>query len=222
MYSKTTMKQRVLLKGADAVDLMNRISTADLGRLSLGVPTLSLFLNPQGKILCAFELTKIDDQSFEAVFDGPFLDVLDRYTFAEKYTVTRLDPIEDPGSSDRERILALEPKLGFEFQNDGNTNPLEINLLKAIHENKGCYPGQEVIEKIISLGSPARKLALVEGSSSDLLPATVFDAESNQEAGTLTSFSDGVGLAILKRTHQKPGAKLKTQAGNFEVVKLQP
>lgn len=48
---------------------------------------------------------------------------------------------------------------GKEIQPDAN--PLELNLRSAIADQKGCYPGQEVIEKIIAIGSPAKRLCLV-------------------------------------------------------------
>ncbi|MCM0607119.1 MAG: hypothetical protein KA715_13600 [Xanthomonadaceae bacterium] len=48
---------------------------------------------------------------------------------------------------------------GIEIQPD--SNPLDLALVSAIADQKGCYPGQEVIEKIIALGSPAKRLCLV-------------------------------------------------------------
>jgi len=105
------------------------------------------------------------------------------------------------------RIRNLSPRIGFEILAD--QNPLEINLHWAIAANKGCYPGQEVIEKIISLGSPARRLCRVEITSNT--PATFIDLPAeirgveDQTApaiGKLTSYdpTTGSALAVLRKT----------------------
>lgn len=45
---------------------------------------------------------------------------------------------------------------------DKNTFALEAGTLPWIDRNKGCYPGQEVVEKSLNLGHPARILIAVE------------------------------------------------------------
>lgn len=115
------------------------------------------------------------------------------------------------------RITALAPRLGHELT--AQANPLELGLGAGIAENKGCYPGQEVIEKIISLGSPARKLALIEGSGlSNGLALT----ESGVEVGKLSSVTgDGRrGLAVLRKTAAEAGRALTTTAGAARVSRV--
>ena len=77
--------------------------------------------------------------------------------------------------TERERVLALCPRVDHELVFDAN--PLELGLRAAIADNKGCYPGQEVIEKIISLGSPHMGAPLeqavhVASYAANLLPET--------------------------------------------------
>ena len=60
------------------------------------------------------------------------------------------------------RIQNLTPKVDAEITSA--SMPLEIGLQDAIAGNKGCYPGQEVIEKVVSLGSPAKRLAQIRGN----------------------------------------------------------
>ena len=48
-----------------------------------------------------------------------------------------------------------------EFTN--GVTPLDVNALAGIVQQKGCYPGQEVIERTIAIGRPARKLVMVLG-----------------------------------------------------------
>ena len=215
------MKQRVLLKGADVIDLLHRISSLDLKHIEFNQKKQGLLLNPQGKILSYFETILTAPNALQVEFEGSFLEILEQYTFAEQYTVEKLAPSSEDDLSEKDRILNLTPKMGNEFQSTGETNPLEVNLKTAISDQKGCYPGQEVIEKIIAIGSPAKKLCLLEGTaSSELkLPAILLNAK-NEEAGILTSYADGVGLAILKRTQLKEGIELFHSPFQFTLKKV--
>lgn len=115
------------------------------------------------------------------------------------------------------RIMALSPRAGRELT--AQANPLELGLGAGIAENKGCYPGQEVIEKIISLGAPARRLARLEGRG---LTAGLAVSDGGIQAGTLTSVTrDGrAGLAILRKTAAVAGRELASGAGTVRVSNL--
>ena len=202
------MKQRVLLKGKDGIDLLHRISTIDLRQPKLNEKMMGLILNPQGKIRSQFFITVLNRDEAEIEFADNFLVVLEEITFGEHYEIESLAPLNSVAVSEHARILSLTPKLGNEFKSNAETNPLEVNLRSAIHDQKGCYPGQEVIEKVISLGSPARKLCLVEGNlDSVICPATLTNS-SGLEAGLLTSYDQGLGLAVIKRPYLKENEPL--------------
>ncbi|CAN5430527.1 glycine cleavage T C-terminal barrel domain-containing protein [soil metagenome] len=97
--------------------------------------------------------------------------------------------------------------------------PLEADLNSAIHTNKGCYPGQETIAKILNLGHPARKLVGVVWETGDP-PATqtVLEIDS-KEIGRITSstYSPGlkaaIGLAMVRWQHRAPGTKIVATSG---------
>jgi folate-binding protein YgfZ len=216
MYSKKAMKQRILLTGRDGIDLLQRITTLDFKRLPPGVSHPGLILNAQGKILSYFEAIQTDSKDqIELTFEDQFLELLDQYTFSEKYQITPLTNPAESTQDDTDRIQKRIPKCGKEFLPNGETNPLEINLQIAIHDQKGCYPGQEVIEKIIAIGSPAKRLCLVKlisETKSDLpLPLDL-------DFGKLTSFTHPYGLAIVRKTHITPGTSLKANDLTFEVL----
>ncbi len=124
------------------------------------------------------------------------------------------------------RIQALKPKVGVELTLDAN--PLELGMKSSIADQKGCYPGQEVIEKIIALGSPARRLALIEGRSSkkDFTPLEKITLpDQTTEVGQLTSFhsttdGDWVGLAILKKIHAKENQSVSLGQTQGEIKRL--
>lgn len=130
---------------------------------------------------------------------------LDRFVAAEGGRRIGEDEFE------KSRIAALFPRIDRELVFDAN--PLEIGLREAVADNKGCYPGQEVIEKIVSLGSPARRLALLTGTG--LLPARGAGLKSadGAEAGAVTSAARAEGegflaLALLRKTMATEGNKL--------------
>ncbi|NDG86203.1 MAG: hypothetical protein EBX52_14335, partial [Proteobacteria bacterium] len=154
------MKQRILLKGKAGLDLLHRISSINVQTLKPRTPAQGLILNLEGRILSFFEITLQDSDSAWIRCDSGFVPMLDHYTFSEHYVIEALPESDETRTSELERVLSLTPKQGNEFELDGKTNPLEVNLRHAISDQKGCYPGQEVIEKIIAIGSPARKLCL--------------------------------------------------------------
>ena len=222
MYISPTMKQSVLLKGAQGLELLHRISSLDVLGLEPGSKRKGLILNPAGKILSFFEIEKLDATRALIDFEPGFLEHLDHYTFAERYELEPLAPPPPIAEPLLDRILALRPEVGFEFHLNGETNPLEVNLQSAISDQKGCYPGQEVIEKTISLGSPAKKLALIKALHlvTELnTPAKIFSSDQH-EVGVLTSYASGYGLAILKRTHLKPSTPLLIENQEFIVERV--
>jgi len=107
------------------------------------------------------------------------------------------------------RLRALRPRLDHEITTAAN--PLELGMRDAVAENKGCYPGQEVIEKIVALGAPARRLVRIEGHGPAPSEGTPVSA-NGVEAGTVTSsVAEGAGylaLAVVRKTHAQAGLEL--------------
>jgi tRNA-modifying protein YgfZ len=119
------------------------------------------------------------------------------------------------------RVEAGTPAFGTDM--DGGTIPLEAGLEgRAISFTKGCYPGQEVVIRIIHRGGGrvARKIAglRVAGatvpSHGDLLRA------GDREAGRVTSAVwsprvDGpIALAMVHRDFLAPGTELSITHGD--------
>jgi folate-binding protein YgfZ len=121
------------------------------------------------------------------------------------------------------RIESLRPRVDHELTED--VLPLEIGLREAIAEQKGCYPGQEVIEKIISLGSPPKRLVRIEGTSATPQPGDPILNLSNPpvEIGRVTSVTSSssdhssnaprnfIALGIVKKIHAKDGLPVQFQ-----------
>ncbi len=125
------------------------------------------------------------------------------------------EPVQDLTFKEIEawRISSLRPKMDSEITE--SSGPLELGLKDAIAENKGCYPGQEVIEKIAALGSPPKRLVKISGEG--MAPQSgdpVFSlAESPTEVGQITSVSCAengfVALGLLNKIHAKEGLSVR-------------
>ena len=97
--------------------------------------------------------------------------------------------------------------------------PLEIGLRTAIADNKGCYPGQEVIEKIVALGSPAKRLVRIEGVGTPPLVGDRIQAidpsthQAGAEIGTITTSSTS-GLSSSIASNSSPSLEKNTSPDN--------
>jgi len=67
--------------------------------------------------------------------------------------------VATPGQLQEWRTEVVRPWYGNFLSQD--VMPLELGLLDGVSQGKGCYPGQEVIERIITQGAPPRRLARV-------------------------------------------------------------
>lgn len=108
----------------------------------------------------------------------------------------------------------------FGVDMDEHTLPPEAGLdQRAISYQKGCYLGQEIIERIRSRGHVNRRLAgLYLGG--DTLPAAGTKLLSNgKEVGQITTavLSPALGrplaLAYVRREHLAPGTRLRLETG---------
>jgi len=98
------------------------------------------------------------------------------------------------------RVVGGAPRAGAEWTMDAS--PLEVSDLWGVTEGKGCYPGQEVIERTLALGRPPRALVSLAVEAAVDVGAPVHDASG--EVGRVTSASTlGTGpthaLALVKR-----------------------
>jgi glycine cleavage system T protein len=123
------------------------------------------------------------------------------------------------------RIEAGIPKYGFELAED--VLPLEAGLLNAISFTKGCYLGQEIVERARSRGHVNWKLAGLKIESRTVPPRGEKLMHDGKETGEVTSacLSPTVGnviaLAYLRREVADPGVKLTLASGaGAEVASL--
>jgi glycine cleavage system T protein len=124
------------------------------------------------------------------------------------------------------RIEAGIPRYGQELGED--TIPLEAGLYNALSFSKGCYVGQEIVERARSRGHLNWKLmGLIVGAPATPPLGEKLTAEG-KEVGEITSscVSPSMGktlaLAYLRREVAEPGTKLTLASGPLAEVTALP
>jgi len=105
------------------------------------------------------------------------------------------------GSSDEyeiARVLASWPIMGVDMTTD--STPSETGLTDvAVSFTKGCYPGQELVERMDSRGTAApRSLRLIRVADGARVGEPV--VLNGQEIGVYTSVCQDFALALIKRS----------------------
>jgi folate-binding protein YgfZ len=124
------------------------------------------------------------------------------------------------------RIEAGIPKYGSELAED--TLPIEAGLLNAVSFSKGCYLGQEIVERARSRGHLNWKLVglLLESSttpqSGDRLRS------GDKDVGEITSTCPSpaldriIAMGYVRREFSDPGAKLAVSSGGVAEITSLP
>jgi len=183
---------------------------------------------PHAKVMPTLGVTKIrwHDQEltlFRHDFCGCFgveifLPVGDAETFWKELTDSDRSISATPVGDDAIEIHRIEtgiPRAGFEITDEylpAETRQLE----RAVNYNKGCYLGQEVVERMRSRNVVARQLCglQIEG---DFFPSPGAELilDNDKSVGTLTSVCNSiakksiVGLAYVKSTSSKTGTTVR-------------
>jgi len=291
----------VAVRGVDAADFLNRMSTVDLGVMRApAVAHGALLTGKAGTVAMGF-LLMADSDSFHFVLPPPLAtraaEHLERFHFGEKLEIadesagwglaglwspggrSALAGLPDAGSMsplspstasirgipvefwrddarpalvwvrmkrDRTgdffevarsgglpllgyrlfehfRIEAGVPQAGLDF---GEADiVLESGFERAVAHNKGCYPGQEVVERIRTYGRVNRRIyrVAVEGAAPSV-PCDVFAEGERERAGQLVSLSAipgevsrGIGLAFVHRKYLEGGEPSLVAAGGARV-----
>jgi folate-binding protein YgfZ len=110
------------------------------------------------------------------------------------------------------RIEAGIPRYGIDITDDNLI--LETGLTHAVSFNKGCYLGQEVVERIRSRGHVNKALSglLIHGKKPAPAGSKILSAE--KEIGTITSsvyspaLQSPIALGYVHRDHRSQGTQL--------------
>jgi folate-binding protein YgfZ len=137
-----------------------------------------------------------------------------------------------PAGYEALNILRLEQGVawyGVDF--DENQIPHQAALENShISYTKGCYTGQEIVERVRSRGQIQRRRVMLKFSG-DAVPRAgeplfASDAEDPAEIGFVTraakspKFSAVIGMAYVRREQVDAGSKVRWSGGEAEVIEL--
>ena len=124
------------------------------------------------------------------------------------------------------RIVAGIPRYGVDIRE--RDLPQETEQARALNFNKGCYVGQEIVERIRSRGAVHRKFTgfLAEGPGPIAAGTKVLAGE--KEVGEITSSASlqlpdvnkTVALGYIRREVGVPGREVSVGAAKATVVQL--
>ncbi len=178
-----TTRDLVTVEGPDAQKFLHSLVSQAVDSLPVGAQLWSFLLQPQGKVLGLFTITRSDDQKFvlssQAGQGAIVAAQLQRYKIRTKaeislsegvtqscrvtegvalFSAASPDDVEDVDSSlfAGLRVALGIPSFGAEL--DDQTVPNETGFTPlAVNFKKGCYVGQELVERIDSRGGNVPK-----------------------------------------------------------------
>lgn len=195
----------VVVTGPDAAGYLHGQLAQNVETMAVGDRRWTLVLEPDGKICALARITRDGEEGFALDTDAGFGDALaarlQRFMIRVDAAVSvqaasRSEP--DPGH-EAARVAAGWPRMGAEIE-PGRTIPATTGTtMLAVDFRKGCYPGQELVERMDSRGADApRSLRIVDVEPGAAVGDTILDADG-ADVGTLTSVADGRGLGYVKR-----------------------
>jgi folate-binding protein YgfZ len=137
---------------------------------------------------------------------------------------TLLEELERAGaiSADAEafRIVRLEQgKARYSEDISDRYLAQEANQPHAMHYQKGCYLGQEIVERVRSRGQVHRVLMPIEIDSTDApTPGTKLPWGEITSAAVSPALGKVVALAYVRTEFAKPGTGLAIEASNVRVL----
>jgi folate-binding protein YgfZ len=121
------------------------------------------------------------------------------------------------------RIEAGVPRLGAEL--DESVLPAEAGLDRAVSTVKGCYTGQEVVERMRSRGQVSHRLVGLSTSGENPLEIGAEVTAAGKRVGEVTSaclspVAGSIALAFVRRGFAEPGAELQVADRTARVAPL--
>lgn len=146
--------------------------------------------------------------------------------FAPRGTVVDLDGIPQ-ASAEEQKVVRLEnfrPRYGDDFGEKQLVH--ETQLLHAVHFTKGCYIGQEIVERVRSRGQVHRLLVplYVEGTEAPARGSVVMAGDAAVGETGSAAYSPGLGkcaaFGFVRSEQVAVGNKLMVDGREAEVAGL--
>lgn len=237
---------KIQIHGPDALSFTHRILSRNILQMKTEEWRVSLLLTAQGKVICWFWLQTVGAQTLNVLIEDSqeplFREGIESYRFTESLEVSTteqhsLTPISQPHEGsvsfrdlhlklskpeervnwEPARIRARMPFLRHDFPSPRLA--FELDLAFACDRNKGCYVGQEVIERVLSRSGDSAlvltSLASSQAAPSDEAKNTPVLNQEEQAVGETTlsscydeSRDETLWLAYIRRKSLKSAEPL--------------
>ncbi len=197
----TRSRDVVRVSGPDALSYLHSQCSQRLDDLAVGERRWSLVLEPTGHVIAVVGVSRSDDAVVDIDVDpGAAEAVVARLQRFLLRTAAVIEHLAEAGEVDpeveRARVAGGWPRHGAEIV-VGSTLPAELGVADlAVSFTKGCYPGQELVERMDSRGASAPWRLIVV-----MAPTKVGDVVTvaGEDVGAITSSSGDVSIARVKR-----------------------
>jgi len=199
-YIDDAARDRLTVEGDDALTYLQSQIAQEIRDMAVGETRWTLVLEPAGKVDSLARITRTAEATFvldtDAGFGASLQARIDRFKIRVK-AESRLTPAERSApSADHEaaRIAAGWPRMGAEIV-PGETVPAVTGVIAvSVNFTKGCYPGQELVERMDSRGADAPKSLRIIDVPAGTAVGTVID-----DVAEVTSVDGDRALAYVKR-----------------------
>ncbi len=202
-------RDHVIVEGPDALTYLHSQIAQDIRDLAVGDSCWTLVLEPTGKVESRARVTRPSAEAFDFDINAGFGEALAARLSRFKIRVKAEISVVPAGSTEpsavheQARVAAGWPRMGFEIV-PGVTIPAVTGVVAvAVSFTKGCYPGQELVERMDSRGADApRSLRIVDVDAGASVGDPLLDS-NGADIGTITSISPlgDLALASVKRGH---------------------
>jgi len=202
-YAVPGPRDLIEVTGADAVGYLHSQLSQDIESLAVGERMLSLVLEPDGRVCAPIGVSRIEDERLILDVDPGYGEAVTarllrfRLRTDAEFTMTAAERSRD-AREEESRIIDGWPALGSEII-PGETLAAETGLTTvAVSFTKGCYPGQELVERMDSRGAipPRRIVRVVVESGTEVGSPVIRDGA---EVGQVTSVAGVNALARVGR-----------------------
>jgi tRNA-modifying protein YgfZ len=220
-----TGREVVRVHGPDAQAYLQGQVSQDLLPMAIGDRRWTFLLQPTGKVDVLARVERVADDDFvfdvDAGYGEALVARLNRFRIRVKADVEPLpwrvlcvlgcadvigpDPqppvgVREGTAAELEAVRVADgwPAMGAEIE-PGETIPGETGVVDvAVDFRKGCYPGQELVERMDSRGAAAPRSLRVLDVADGARPGDPVEHDG-QRVGVLTSVAGGLGLGYVKR-----------------------
>lgn len=199
-----TERDEVRVSGPDALTYLQGQVSQDLLPMEVGDERWTFVLQPNGRVEALARVRRTGEDGFVFDTDAGFGEALAarlaRFKIRVAVDIGPVDRVACHGPFDDEttRVEAGWPAMGSEIV-PGETIPAETGIaIEAVDYKKGCYPGQELVERMDSRGADAPRRLRILDVADGARPGDPITLDG-QEVGRLTSVAGRRALGYIKR-----------------------